>query len=133
MPAQFAFTDRAVGTLSGVANGLAPEFNLIDVALPYAQNFLGLNAEGAGQTIQQVLSQVLDTGRKLLALPDALERVITKLETGQVEVKLAGGAQNGRSRRRGGRRGNSNGNAQVRSEEHTSELQSPDHILFRLL
>ena len=113
IPAQFAFTGRAVATLSGVANGLAPEFNLIDVALPYAQNFLGLNAEGAGQTIQQVLSQVLDTGRKLLALPDALERVITKLETGQVEVKLAGGAQNGRSRRRGRRRGNSNGNAQV--------------------
>jgi len=113
IPAQFAFTGRAVATLSGVATGLAPEFNLIDVALPYAQNFLGLNAEGAGQTIQQVLSQVLDTGRKLLALPDALERVITKLETGQVEVKLAGGAQTGRSRRRGRRRGNSNGNAQV--------------------
>jgi len=113
IPAQFAFTGRAVATLSGVATGLAPEFNLVDVALPYAQKFLGLNAEGAGQTIQQVLSQVLDSGRKLLALPDALERVITKLETGQVEVKLAGGTQNARSRRRGRRRGNSTGNAQV--------------------
>src|SRR5258708_36546777 len=47
IPAQFAFTGRAVATLSGVATGLAPEFNLIDVALPYAQNFLRLNAEGA--------------------------------------------------------------------------------------
>ncbi len=110
IPAQFAFTGRAVGTLSGLATGLAPEFNLVDVALPYAQKFLGLTAEGAGQTIQQILSQLLDTGRILLTLPGSLERVITKLETGQIEVRLAGSAQNGRSRRRGRRRDNSNGN-----------------------
>ncbi len=110
IPAQFAFTGRAVGTLSGLATGLAPEFNLVDVALPYAQKFLGLTAEGAGQTIQQILSQLLDTGRILLTLPGSLERVITKLETGQIEVRLAGNAQNGRSRRRGRRRDNSNGN-----------------------
>jgi len=110
IPAQFAFTGRAVGTLSGLATGLAPEFNLVDVALPYAQKFLGLTAEGAGQTIQQILSQLLDTGRILLTLPGSLERVITKLETGQIEVRLAGSAQNGRSRRRGRRRDNGNGN-----------------------
>lgn len=110
VPAQFAFTGRAVGTLSGLATGLAPEFNLVDVALPYAQKFLGLTAEGAGQTIQQILSQLLDTGRILLTLPGSLERVVTKLETGQIEVRLAGSAQNGRSRRRGRRRNNSNGN-----------------------
>jgi predicted unusual protein kinase regulating ubiquinone biosynthesis (AarF/ABC1/UbiB family) len=112
IPAQFAFTGRAVGTLSGLATGLAPQFNLVDVAVPYAQKFLGLTAEGAGQTIQQILSQLLDTGRTLLTLPGSLERVITKLETGQIEVKLAGSAQNGRSRRRGRRRREmSNGNA----------------------
>ncbi len=112
IPAQFAFTGRAVGTLSGLATGLAPQFNLVDVAVPYAQKFLGLTAEGAGQTIQQILSQLLDTGRTLLTLPGSLERVITKLETGQIEVKLAGSAQNGRSRRRGRRRRDAgNGNA----------------------
>ncbi len=110
IPAQFAFTGRAVGTLSGLATGLAPEFNLVEVALPYAQKFLGLTAEGAGQTIQQILSQLLDTGRILLTLPGSLERVITKLETGQIEVRLASSAQNGRSRRRGRRRDSSNGN-----------------------
>ncbi len=109
VPAQFAFTGRAVGTLSGLATGLAPEFNLVDVALPYAQKFLGLTAEGAGQTIQQILSQLLDTGRILLTLPGSLERVVTKLETGQIEVRLAGSAQNGRSRRRGRRRNNGTG------------------------
>jgi len=109
IPAQFAFTGKAVGTLVGVATGLAPEFNFIDVATPYARNFLGLDAEGAGQTVQEIFNQLLDTGRTLLALPRALDRVITKLETGQIEVRLAENQRNGRGRRRGrGRRG-SNG------------------------
>jgi predicted unusual protein kinase regulating ubiquinone biosynthesis (AarF/ABC1/UbiB family) len=109
IPAQFAFVGRAVGTLSGVTTGLAPELNLVDVALPYAQKFLGLTAE---QTMQQVLDQLLNIGRTLLVLPGELERVLTKLETGQVEVRLAEGARSGRFRRRGRRRGSSSGNAQ---------------------
>ncbi len=112
VPAQFAFIGRAIGTLSGVATGLAPAFNFVEVATPYAQKFLGLDAEGAGQTIQQLLSQLLSTGRTLLALPASMERIISKLETGQIEVKLAESAPNGRSRRRGRRRSNNtNGNA----------------------
>ncbi|HYK85770.1 MAG TPA: AarF/ABC1/UbiB kinase family protein [Ktedonobacteraceae bacterium] len=107
VPAQFAFTGRAIGTLVGVATGLSPEFNFVEVATPYARKFLGLDAEGAGQTIQQILSQVVEAGRTLLTLPTSLERVISKLETGQIEVKLSSGPSNGRTRRgRGpGRRG----------------------------
>jgi predicted unusual protein kinase regulating ubiquinone biosynthesis (AarF/ABC1/UbiB family) len=90
IPAQFAFTGRAISTLVGVSTGLAPEFNCIEVATPYARKFLGLDAEGAGQTIQQILTQVLEAGRTLLALPHELEQVITRLEAGQIEVRLAG-------------------------------------------
>ena len=103
VPAQFAFTGRAVGTLVGVSTGLSPEFNFVEVATPYARKFLGLDAEGAGQTIQQVLSQVLESGRILLSLPRSLESIITKLETGQIEVKLADGSRNSRSRHGRGR------------------------------
>jgi predicted unusual protein kinase regulating ubiquinone biosynthesis (AarF/ABC1/UbiB family) len=110
IPAQFAFTGRAIGTLVGVSTGLAPEFNFVDVATPYARKFLGLDAEGSGETIQQILSQVVDTGRILLTLPRSLERAITKLETGQIEVKLSESPRNGRSRRRGRRRGRDSGN-----------------------
>ncbi len=117
IPAQFAFTGRAIGTLVGVATGLSPEFNFVDVATPYARKFLGLDAEGAGQTIQEILNQLLDTGRTLLALPRSMERVITKLETGQIEVRLAESAPNGRSRRRGRRHGrNGNGGRSGNSE-----------------
>src|SRR5260370_3356835 len=87
IPAQFAFTGRAIGTLVGVSTGLAPDFNFIDVATPYARKFLGLDAEGVSQTIQDILRQLLETGRILLKLPGDLERVINKLDTGHINVK----------------------------------------------
>jgi predicted unusual protein kinase regulating ubiquinone biosynthesis (AarF/ABC1/UbiB family) len=89
IPAQFAFAGRAVGTLSGLATGLAPEFHLVSVAVPYAQTFLGLDREGANQTARDVLQQALAAGRVALALPTTLERVLTKLEAGQLEIRVA--------------------------------------------
>lgn len=109
IPAQFAFTGRAVSTLVGVSTGLAPDFNFIDVATPYARKFLGLDAEGVSQTIQDILKQLLEAGRILLKLPVELERVINKLDSGQIEVKTDSNIHAGRLRRNGnghGRRGN---------------------------
>jgi predicted unusual protein kinase regulating ubiquinone biosynthesis (AarF/ABC1/UbiB family) len=98
IPAQFAFAGRAVGTLSGLATGLAPEFNLVSVAVPYAQTFLGLNREGAGQTAQEVLRQIADAGRVALALPATIERVLAKLEAGELQVHVAEDGLNGSGR-----------------------------------
>lgn len=109
IPAQFAFTGRAVSTLVGVSTGLAPDFNFVDVATPYARKFLGLDAEGVSQTIQDILRQLLEAGRVLLKLPVELERVINKLDSGQIEVKTDSNIHAGRLRRNGnghGRRGN---------------------------
>jgi predicted unusual protein kinase regulating ubiquinone biosynthesis (AarF/ABC1/UbiB family) len=113
IPAQFAFIGKAIGTLVGVATGLAPEFNFVDVATPYARKFLGLDAEGAGQTIQDILGQVIATGQLLLTLPRAMERVITKLETGQIEVKMTDKPRNGRGRRHGRGRNRNNGGGEA--------------------
>ena len=90
IPAQFAATGRAVGTLIGVSTGLAPEFNFAEVATAYARKFLGLDVEGMGQTLQQLSSQLLATGRALMTLPSSLEQLISRLEAGQIEVKFAG-------------------------------------------
>ena len=103
IPAQFAFAGRAIGTLSGLATGLAPEFNLVAIAVPYAQQFLGLNRDGAAQSAQQLLTQVLDASRTMLTLPATLERVLSKVEAGQIEVRLAEDGRNGATRVRGRR------------------------------
>lgn len=108
IPAQFAFTGRAISTLVGVATGLAPSFNFVDVATPYARQFLDLDAGGMADILRKLPGQALETGRLLLKLPAAFEHLITRLETGQIEIKLAPGSQgNGRgNRRRRDRRGN---------------------------
>jgi predicted unusual protein kinase regulating ubiquinone biosynthesis (AarF/ABC1/UbiB family) len=95
IPAQFAFFGRAIGTLSGLATGLAPQSSLVTLAVPYARNLTGLNREGAGKTAQDVIRQVLDTGRVALALPTTLERVLTRLESGDLEVRVAENGRNG--------------------------------------
>ena len=120
IPAQFAFTGKAIGTLIGVATGLAPDFNFVDVATPYARKFLGLDAEGIGQTAQQIFTQLLDSARIMLTLPRSIEQLINKLETGQIEVKAAVGSSEPRAggrrrRRRGNGNGNGNGNGHVAS------------------
>lgn len=102
IPAQFAFTGRAIGTLVGVATGLAPDFNFVDVAVPYARRFLNLDAQGAEQTMQEILLQLVDTGRMMLAVPATLERVLNKMETGQFEVKVSELQLNRRNRSRRG-------------------------------
>nr|BBH93614.1 hypothetical protein KTA_18130 [Thermogemmatispora argillosa] len=99
IPAQFAFTGRAISVLAGVATGLAPEFNLIDVATPYARKFLGLSGDRLGENLQELLRQMLENGRAMLTLPRALERIIARFESGQIEIRLANSGPNGRGRR----------------------------------
>ncbi len=101
IPAQFAFTGKAIGTLVGVATGLAPDFNFIDVATPYARKFLGIDTENIGQTIQQLLRQLLEAMSTLLKLPRTLDRVLTRLETGQIEIRIGGDIGIGASRPQG--------------------------------
>ncbi len=91
IPAQFAYIGRAISTLVGVSTGLAPDFNFIDVAVPYARKFLGLHTkEEIGKIMQQLLSQVVETMNTLLKMPRSIEGILTKLEKGQFMINLGG-------------------------------------------
>ncbi len=90
IPAQFTFVGRAISTLVGVSTGLAPDFNFIDVAAPYARKFMGVDTEGIGRTIQQLLGQLVETMNTLLKMPRTLEGILTKLEKGEFVIKLGG-------------------------------------------
>ncbi len=90
IPAQFTFTGRAISTLVGLSTGLAPEFNFIDVATPYACKFMGIDTEGIVRTTQQLLRQLLETMSTLLKMPRTIERILTKLEAGQFVINLGG-------------------------------------------
>src|SRR5437667_1669022 len=90
IPAQFTFVGRAISTLVGVSTGLAPDFNFIDVAVPYARKFMGIDAEAIGRAIQQLLRQFVETMNTLLKMPGTIERILTKLEAGQFVINLGG-------------------------------------------
>jgi len=61
LPSEFTFIMRALLTLEGVALTIDPEFNFIDVALPFAQKLLLRNS---GATIRQaLLREVFSDGR----------------------------------------------------------------------
>jgi predicted unusual protein kinase regulating ubiquinone biosynthesis (AarF/ABC1/UbiB family) len=106
IPAQFTFVARAVSTLVGVATGLAPDFNFIDVATPYARRFMGLDTEAIGRVFGQLLRQLVETTNTLLKMPASIERILVKLETGQFVINLGGdigvGASAFRRRERNG-------------------------------
>lgn len=91
IPAQFAFTGRAISTLVGVSTELAPEFNFLEIAAPYARQFLGLDAEEVEQALYRLGKQLLDTGKALLTLPCMLEQVLSEIESGQMEVDATHG------------------------------------------
>ena len=65
-------------------------FNFIEVAAPYARKFMGIDAEGIGRAIQQLLSQLLETMNTILKMPGTLERILVKLEAGQFVINLGG-------------------------------------------
>ncbi len=90
IPAQFTFVARAISTLVGVSTGLAPDFNFIDVATPYARKFVGLDTKAIGRAFGQLLRQFLETMNTLLKMPGTLERILVKLETGQFVINLGG-------------------------------------------
>ena len=90
IPAQFTFIARAVSTLVGVSTGLAPDFNFIDVATPYARRFMELDTEALGRAFGQLLHQFVETVNTLLKMPGTLERILVKLETGQFVINLGG-------------------------------------------
>jgi predicted unusual protein kinase regulating ubiquinone biosynthesis (AarF/ABC1/UbiB family) len=115
IPERVAFTGRAIGMLVGLVQGLAPEFNFIEVATPYARAFLGLDALGMEQTAQQLLGQALAAGRALLTLPQTFGQVLSKLEAGQLEVTLAGREPGGWDSIRGRRSASGNGAASAAS------------------
>ncbi len=90
IPAQFTFTVRAISTLEGVSTGLAPDFNFIEVAAPYARKFMGIDTEAIGRAIQQLLRQFVETMNTLLKMPGTLERILIKLEAGKFVINLGG-------------------------------------------
>jgi len=86
LPYQFAFLGRAVGTLVGLATGIAPDFNFFQAAAPYARTFM--RAEGSQTLAELFLRQAGAMGRSMVTLPQLAEQVLTMFEQGQIHIRM---------------------------------------------
>jgi predicted unusual protein kinase regulating ubiquinone biosynthesis (AarF/ABC1/UbiB family) len=98
LPAEFAFFGRMAGMLLGLMVGLSPRFNFIEVATPYAQQFLRrdgldgvlslLGAESLEGLGRDLLRSSLATVRSLAELPQRLDRVLERAERGDLHLVI---------------------------------------------
>lgn len=110
LPANFAFLGRTLSMLVGLATTLYPEFNFIEVATPYANQFMrqdGLDtflrlfgASSAQQLGRDLVRESISLARSVTTIPRTLERVLERAERGDLRLIIESPALNPRLRRR---------------------------------
>ncbi|MGB2953453.1 MAG: AarF/UbiB family protein [Gaiellaceae bacterium] len=85
LPTRFLLLDKAIATLGSVGVDLYPDFNVFEVARPYARNLMLERF-----TPQRVLSRAQKEGRELarigMALPYQMHDFLEEIRDGQIEV-----------------------------------------------
>jgi predicted unusual protein kinase regulating ubiquinone biosynthesis (AarF/ABC1/UbiB family) len=85
LPANVAFIGRAIGTLSGLATGLDPSFQLLSVVEPYARRLT--RAELAPDVLARIVVREATTlGRAALTLPGLSQQTLSMLSSGEVKI-----------------------------------------------
>lgn len=85
VPGEFAFLGRAIAILVGLATGLDPNINLVELFAPYAKRFV---TEDHGGTMGYVRQRVERWGQTVVGLPELSTRVLRQIESGDIETKI---------------------------------------------
>jgi predicted unusual protein kinase regulating ubiquinone biosynthesis (AarF/ABC1/UbiB family) len=86
VPEDLVFLGRCVAILSGMCTGLNPDFNLFEGMIPFAQKLL---AEERGDGFEEILSVLLEQLQALSTLPARLDRTLTRVDRGEVTLKVS--------------------------------------------
>lgn len=84
IPQNLLFLARAVGILSGMCTGLAPDFNVWEQLSPYARKLILHESQTAPVAW---LNEIGDTVRKLFSLPRRAEAILTRVERGDLMIQ----------------------------------------------
>ncbi len=85
VPGQFAFLGRAIAILVGLAEGLDPEINLVELFAPYAKRFVTEDEGGSLGYAKRTLTHFAST---LADLPELSHRVLKQVENGELETQM---------------------------------------------
>ena len=90
LPTRFVLVDRAIATLGSVGVELYPDFNVFEVARPYARTLM-LERFGPGRVAGRATREVERYARVARELPFQVHDVLQEVRDGQVEVGIRHG------------------------------------------
>jgi ubiquinone biosynthesis protein len=85
LPTRFLLLDRAIATLASVGIDLYPDFNVFEVARPYARGLL-IERFGPRRMAARARKESLRLGQVALELPYQVHDVLNEMRDGQIEV-----------------------------------------------
>ena len=85
LPTRFVMLDKAIATLASVGIGLYPDFNVFEVATPYARNLL-FERFSPGRMISRARKESSELARVASTLPYQVHDVLEELRDGQIDV-----------------------------------------------
>jgi ubiquinone biosynthesis protein len=88
LPSRFVLLDKAIATLGSVGAELYPEFNVFEVAKPYARDLM-MQRFSPGRLARDARNEARDLARVLRVAPHQLHDILESLRNGQIEVRLA--------------------------------------------
>jgi ubiquinone biosynthesis protein len=85
LPTRFLMLDKAIATLGAVGVELYPDFNVFEVAKPYAQSLM-LERFSPGRIASRARRDALQLGHILMETPYQIHDVLQQARDGQIEV-----------------------------------------------
>jgi ubiquinone biosynthesis protein len=85
LPARFLLLDRAIATLGSVGQELYPDFNVFDVARPYARDLM-LERYSPQRVARRARREAISYAQVLLEAPHQFHDFMEEIRDGQIEV-----------------------------------------------
>ena len=88
LPSRYVLLDKAIATLGSVGAELYPDFNVFEVAKPYARELM-VQRFSPGRIARDARNEARDLARVLRVAPQQIHDILESLRGGQVEVRMA--------------------------------------------
>ena len=88
LPTRFVILDKAIATLGSVAAEVYPDFNVFEVARPYAKQLIA-ERYSPRQVALRARAEVQDISEIALEVPRQVHDILNELRDGELEVRIS--------------------------------------------
>lgn len=87
MPAEFALLGKSLITIEGIGSELDPDFNLAEIAKPYAKDLI-LERKSPQRLILKLLNDLAELYNLIILIPRQLSKTLKKMEEGVFKLEF---------------------------------------------